>query len=68
MIENCTQEEGKYQLCVKYANLNSYDFDRSKPLRFYMRGFCVFRGLVEVTGKAQHYVHSLVDLPAVYMN
>lgn len=68
MIEDCRQEEGKYQVCVKYANLNSHDFVRSKPMRFYMRWFCVCRGLTEVTGKAQHCIHSLVDLPAAYMN
>lgn len=74
MIENCRQEEGKYEACVKYANLGSHGFDRLKPLRLYLRWVCFLSSLTEAkeSGRVQPLMHNrkekyLVDLPTASM-
>lgn len=56
MIENCSQEKGKYQGCVKYANLSFHDFDRSKPMSFYFKWVCLLRDLTEAIASDRAHV------------
>lgn len=56
MIENCSQEKGKYQGCVKYANLSFHDFDRSKCMSFFMGWVCFLSDLTEAIASDRAHV------------